>query len=249
LKNSNKPRVLNTRPVEDARELSEHINQSGCLAVELPIISIDATNLDWLNDIKNLGEIKQIIFISKNAVRFFFAGLESAKLELPKNILITCIGPGTAQLLTKYKTKADYIPDVNTSEHLLKLENFTNVLNQNILLVKGIGGRDTIREGLKTLGANLTVIDVYERKLPKINPKIIDKIWQDNSIDIIIYTSKQAMINTIAIFPGSAKKWLLTKPSIVISERLAVHAKTLGFKNVIQTSYSNIVTTIKGQIK
>lgn len=248
-KNFNKLRVLNTRPINDAKELSEQINLAGGLAFELPIISIYPSNLDWLEKISDLNKIKQIIFISKNAVRYFFAGLATAKLELPKDTLITCIGPGTAELLTKYKNKANYVPDINNSEHLLQLENFTNVLNQNILLVKGIGGRNVIQEGLKTRGANLTVVDVYVRKSPEISPKIIDKIWQEDSIDIIIYTSKQAMLNIIEIFPESAKTWLLSKPSIVISERLVEHAKKLGFKNIIQTNYANIVTTIKGQIK
>lgn len=215
----------------------------------MPIISIVARELNWLEDIRNIDKTKQIIFISKNAVRYFFRGLESAKLKLPFDIIITCIGPGTAQELLKYKLKANYIPDINTSEQLLNLANFTNVLNQNILLVKGVGGRNIIKDKLKEQGANLTVVDVYERKLPKIAPEIIDKIWRENGVDVIIYTSKQAMLNTLEIFPYSAKKWLLTKPSIVISERLANHAKNLGFENIIHTNYSNIVTTIEGQIK
>ena len=225
------------------------IQTAGGLSIELPTITIAACHNFPINFQQTLNQITQIIFISKNAVRYFFAGLTSAKLNLPDNIIITCIGPGTAELLTNYKMYATYIPQINTSEHLLELANFAKVLNEKILLVKGVGGRATISNELQARGANLTIIDVYERKLPKTDPEIVNAIWQEDAIDIIIYTSKQAMLNAIEIFPSAAKEWLLTKPCVVISQRLAEHAENLGFKKIIQTTYANIIVAIEGQTK
>ncbi len=222
------------------------IHNAGGISVELPTIEIHACNQIWLESIKKIDDLQQIIFISKNSVRYFFAGLEKENLRLPKNILVTCIGPGTADLLTKYNIKANYIPTINTSEHLLELPNLHNVFNENILLVKGIGGRNTISKELQRRGANLTIVEVYERELPKVSPLLIDTIWREDTIDIIIYTSKQAMLNTLDIFPYQAKPWLLAKPCVVISKRLAKHANELGFKNIIQASYTDITEAIEG---
>lgn len=174
--------------------------------------------------------------------------MEKAKIFLPKNVIITCIGPGTAEVLKKYNFSANYIPPINTSENLLSLPNFANVIGHNIILVKGIGGRNTINLELIARGANIQDIEVYERKLPNINPNITQRLWQEDGIDIIIFTSTQAMLNTFALFPSQAKEWLLSKTSVVISERIAVHAKNLGFKNIINTSYANILAAIQGQI-
>lgn len=138
---------------------------------------------------------------------------------------------------------------INTSEHLLNLTNFNNVKNQNILLIKGVGGRETITNELKSRGANLKIIEVYKRTLPKVDPEIINAIWQRDGIDIIMYTSKQAMLNILEMFPIKAKEWLLTKPCVVISQRLAKHAETLGFKNITTTTYANVIVAIEGQIK
>ncbi len=230
--------------------MSTQIREAGGKAIELPTIIISACpNFPEINFQQTLKQLKQIIFISKNSVRYFFAGLERSKLNLANNIKITCIGPGTAKLLSNYNLQADFIPEISTSEHLLKLANFSDVVNDNILLVKGAGGRETISNELTARGANLTVIEVYERKLPEIDSKIINAIWQEDTIDIIIYTSKQAMLNAIAIFPPAAKVWLLTKPCVVISQRLAKHAENLGFKKIIQTTYSNIIVAIEGQTK
>lgn len=195
---------------------------------------------------KSINCIDQIIFVSKNAVRYFFTELKNSKLDFPDNILITCIGPGTANSLKQYNINPDFIPEINNSENLLELQNFKNVVKSKILLIKGEGGRTTIAQELIKRGANLTILDVYKRQLPNIDLDVINNIWQNNLIDIIIYTSKQAMINILELFPPPAKDWLLAKPCIVISQRLANHATNLGFKNVKHASYANILEAIKG---
>lgn len=210
----------------------------------MPIIAIQATDLAWLNDFKTLKNAQQVIFISKNAIRYFFAGLATCKVKLAKNIVITCIGSATANLLTEFGYTADYIPESGTSESLLELPNFQNISNNSILLVKGIDGRTTIADELRKRGANLSAIDVYERVIPQFDKNLINSIWREDSVDIILFTSRQAMLNTFTIFGEAAHTWLQSKPCVVISRRLAAAAQELGIKKIISASYNTILAAI-----
>ena len=222
------------------------INIAGGISLELATVAIQATELTWLSDFQSLENIQQIIFISKNAVRHFFAGLKSCKLTLPDNIKITCIGTATEDLLKKFGYAADFIPEPATSEGLLKLTNFQDVDAESIVLVKGIGGRTTINDELLKRGANLVALNVYERIIPAFDKKLVNSIWQEDFVDIIIFTSRQAMLNTFSIFGEDAKAWLQAKPCLVISSRLEAAAHELGIKKIISASYNTIVEALEG---
>lgn len=226
--------------------MSVEIHTAGGIAVELATVAIQPTQLTWLNEFKSIEDLQQIIFISKNAVRHFFAGLKTCNLEIADKIEITCIGTATANLLEEFDYTADYIPQNSTSESLLELANLQNVANKSILLVKGIGGRTAIADELTNRGANLSAIEVYERIIPNFDKKLVNSIWQEDLVDIILFTSRQAMINTFSIFGDDAHAWLITKPCLVISPRLAAAAQDLGIKKIISASYKTIIEAIEG---
>lgn len=103
-----------------------------------------------------------------------------------------------------------------------------------------------IADKLLANGAILTQLEVYKRTLPKIDKLLVKSIWQDDAVDIILFTSKQAMLNTFAIFGDHAKNWLQNKTCLVISARLAAEAQKLGIKQVIQASYNKIIEALEG---
>ncbi|MDI1352404.1 MAG: uroporphyrinogen-III synthase, partial [bacterium] len=76
IKSLNGLRVLNTRPENKGRLLSEQITQAGGVAIDCPTIAIVNTSLRWLEQLPNLNEVNQAIFISANAVEFCFTSLK-----------------------------------------------------------------------------------------------------------------------------------------------------------------------------
>lgn len=242
-------RILNTRPVTAGLILHEAIQALGGVSIIFPALAIEPTPCDWIRQLPDLEHIQQMIFISTNAVNYFFKHLKKHHLLAifkTKNIQITTIGRSTALALLEWGLKAHHYPSIADSEHLLKLDNFQRIQHQNILLIKGEQGRETITNTLRRRGANLLIFDVYRRVLPQINREYIDSLWQDDTVDIILLTSEQTLHNLFDLFGQSALPWLCSKPWLVISQRLADIALSFGINTIIISPYDDLMNTLKG---
>jgi uroporphyrinogen-III synthase len=236
-------RILNTRPKGQSERLSKAIRDAGGSAIEFPTLEIQATH-DWLHSLPNLKTVQQAIFISANAVEQCFFQLEQAHRQWPSTIEVIAIGHGSAAALKKFNVSVSAIPEIPDSEHLLALKTLQHPQKQNIVLFKGEGGRPLIEETLLGRGANLWVLSVYQRALPKINYQFVKSIWHDDLVDIILLTSEQSMHHLFKLFEEDAHNWLRNKTCLVISERLAQVAASLGIKNIIRSHPDKMMNTL-----
>ncbi len=237
-------RILNTRPLDQGLALSQAIHDAGGLSIDLPALVIEPTSREWLNDLPDLARVHHAIFISSNAVNYFFATLNAEQLVWPATIQTTAMGKATALALEKRKIRVDNIPSIADSDHLLQLNTLQQVQNQTILLVKGVGGRTEITNTLLTRDARLTSLEVYHRALPNKMPQHIYSLWQDNLVDIILFTSEQAIHNIFTLFGEEARGWLCKIPCVVISERLAIAASLLGMQTITVSRYDTILSAL-----
>lgn len=239
-------RILNTRPEAQGILLSKTIIDAGGIAIPFPALTIEATDNNWLNHLGNLTSIHQSIFISANAVNYFFATLKQHHITWPISIETTAIGKASAAALEKWSIRNDHLPVMADSEHLLQLQSLQEVRDQRILLVKGEGGKPDIETALDSKGARVIALSVYKRVLPNIDQQDIQSLWQDDRVDIILFTSQQAMHHIFLLFGEQARNWLCSKPCVVISERLAQEAFKLGIQTVIISHYDRILNTLEG---
>lgn len=237
--------VLNTRPLEQSVSLHQAICDAGGVSIDLPAIAIEPTTPDWLKTLPNLNNIHQAIFISANAVTHFYTTIEQKQLTWPSTIQTTVIGKASAAALATWNIRIDNMPSIADSKHLLQLNTLQHVKNQTILLVKGAEGIMDISNTLLARGADLISVDVYQRVLPKIRPKDVHSVWHDNQVDIILFTSKQAIHNIFALFGETGRSWLCSKPCIVLSERLAEMAFLQGMQTIIVSRYDNLLNTLE----
>lgn len=238
-------RILNTRPETQSHELSHAIRQANGVAVDLPTIQI-ISEPNFLKNMPKLDNIQHIIFVSKHAISFFFETLNQEHIVFPKHLLISVLGHGSAKTLLKYHPQRAIIPSISDSEHLLDMAHFQSVTHQNILIVHGEGGRDLLEKTLKNRGANIHKICVYQRNIPVHNPAYLKTIWQNDSVDIILFTSQQAMENLFTLLGPKAHRWIRQKPCVVISPRLANAAAILGIKMVITSPYEQLLNVLEG---
>lgn len=237
-------RVLNTRPEHQARALSRRIIQAGGQAVNCPALAIAAPETPWLSKLPPLKNIDLAIFISANAVDFFFKGLDAINQPWPETITVIAIGQATAKALNQLAIDVDALPAHEDSEHLLQLDPFQNSANKNILLIKGKEGRTFIEKNLIQNKAQLFTLEVYQRLLPSYDPNELNSIWQNDAVDIILFTSEQGMLNLFRMFGPKARHWLCETPCLVISQRLAVAAKKQGIKKIVISSPTTIFETL-----
>ena len=237
-------RILNTRPSEQGRALHEAICAAGGESIDLPALAILPTTDDWLKNVPNLDSIDHAIFISTNAVTYFYSKLAQQGLTWPTTIQTTAIGKASAAALATWNIRIDHVPSTADSEHLLQLGALQEVKNQTILLIKGEGGRMNITKTLLERGAHLISLAVYRTILPNTLQKQVYSLWHDNQVDIILFTSQQAMQNIFTIFGKAAHSWLCSKPCMVISERLAEAAFILGMRTIIVSRYDKIMDAL-----
>lgn len=231
-------RILNTRPLEQALTLNQAITQAGGIPISLPALTIEPINTTWVDSYSDLSRFDQAIFISANAVKYCLLSLKQA------HIIITAIGQASANALRSKQLVVHYIPNQSTSESLLSMAHLQDIANQKILLVKGEGGRTLIEDTLVARGSQVTPLIVYRRTLPSYNQKTIEELWQDDALDIILFTSQQSMHNVFTFFGAAAKSWLCNKPCLVISERLEQLAYLAGMQTVYKSKPETIIDTL-----
>lgn len=242
-------RILNTRPAGQNQTLSQEIIAAGGIPITLPALVIEPTEETWVKQLPDLSHVDGCIFISANAVNYFFINLKKYGLTWPNTIKTIAIGRATAHALTNWSIRVDGIPKVADSDHLIQLADLQQIKGQTFLLIKGIGGKKDIAHTLLKRGATSVPFSVYRRVIPTPQEQEINALWKQNLVDILLFTSQEAMQNIFALFGPKAHAWLCSKPCLVISERLAVCAQTMGIKTVLVSPYEGLVSTLELYIK
>ena len=159
--------LISTRPQKTNLQLSDELKKSEIKLLSFPLTEIHPLNNYQIFDgvIKNIKTYQHIIFISTNAVHFFLERVKKLSLQIPKNLIFSSIGPTTKLLLQK-KLSVDVHSPIKTfdSEHLLKEKIYNNVEGQKILIIRGEGGRETLKNALEEKGAIVNYGECYVRK-------------------------------------------------------------------------------------
>lgn len=237
-------RILNTRPQAAGKALSAIIRKAGGTALDCPALLIKPVKENVLQSLHSLRHVQLAIFISANAVHFAIRQIAERKLDWPASIDSIAIGQKTAAALKNHRIHVSCQPETCDSEHLIQLPLLQQVKGQDILLFKGQGGRRLIEQTLSQRGAKLTLVEVYRREIPPYRKSMTDSIWRNDAVDIILFTSEQAMHNLFSMFGKEAYHWLCSKPCLVISERLAESAARLGAKHIMISPPDSVFATL-----
>ncbi|MDH5357672.1 MAG: uroporphyrinogen-III synthase [Gammaproteobacteria bacterium] len=215
-------KVLITRPEQQAKTVCELVEKAGGQAITFPVIDIVPIPPEkWSQHA--LSEQNMIIFISRNAVMHFVSELTQ---PLPEKTLLAAVGAGTADSMREKGLRVDIQPPQSTgSEGLLAMPELQLLDDQNVLIVRGKGGRELLAESLHARGANIRYIEVYERSLPSPSAAEYQLALTAN---YVVCTSVAGVENLLRLLQDDVKA-LLTKPLVVMSERIKQYALTQGF--------------------
>jgi uroporphyrinogen-III synthase len=225
------------------------VNDNGHLSILFPTLEIKALNAIPLHQ-----QYNAVIFISANAVEYGITILEKLNLQ---HCHIFAVGVATANRIIHHGFKVDAYPSLKaSSEALLSLNEVQQLQNQNILIFRGKGGRETLKEGLEKRNNQVEYVEVYERvecKATQLHKDSLLKLSnnQDFITTITSIESLSAMVNLIRKIDGNFLNKLLKTPLIVLSERIGVFAKSVGFLRIyvaLEANDSAIVEKIQ-QIK
>ena len=241
--------ILITRPVAQAVSLTSLVEQHGGKAFLFPTLRIEP--LPEALKCKAIDKYQWLIFTSANAVLFLPKKHQRA-LSVSQNIHVVAIGKATENALKTAGIKVNLMPlkEFN-SEGLLALPAFQaeKISGQEILIIRGQGGRELLKKTLIQRGAKVGYRDVYKRIQPvPTNVNALSEQFQQRKISQITMTSGEALHNFILMLKTPIIIALaLEIPLVVVSQRLKTIAITLGFKKIFISEHpadSAIIKTV-----
>ncbi len=204
-------KILITRAREQSGDFSTQLKKLGAEVIEFPTIEIvPPTRWKELDQaIDRLESYDWIIFTSANGVNFFWKRLKERgkSPHLPPSLNVCAIGPATADQLKRQGVSVQYVPKEFIAESIL--EGFKNVPmeGKRILLARAKKARDILPKGLRKMGAEIDVVEVYRTTRPKGGSKKMKKLLTEEKIDVITFTSS----STVNHFADLLKKEDLKK--------------------------------------
>lgn len=216
--------------------MAESLTLRGIPFLVCPLLEVTQVAAPHCQTLLNSADI--VIFISTNAVKYAEQQLE----HWPVHNHYYAVGHATHQALHQLGISATPTPaDNQQTEGLLSLPGLqaAAIDGKNIVIVRGVGGRETLAEQLQALGANVSYCQVYQRSCPSYDKASVVNIWQAFGIDTIVITSGEALVNLISLTTKENFSWLQACHIIVPSIRVEQQANKSGFRYITNAGAAN----------
>lgn len=219
--------VLVTRPAEQAAALAEAISGAHGRPVTFPTLEIlgPGDKKAARAALADLAAIDLLVFVSANAVRYAFPLMPD---NIPLNLQVAAVGKATAKALDEVGLEPTVVPETSMdSEGLLAMPQLQQVSGQRIVIVRGNGGRELLRETLQQRGASVGYVEVYRRRIPERNPANLIGNWEQ-MVEAVTATSAQILDNLFTLLGDEGAPLLQKTPLVVVSKRIAEQAAEHG---------------------
>jgi uroporphyrinogen-III synthase len=224
--------VINTRPLARADALQTALLATGAIVAQLPLLETEtlALSAEARQSLLDLDRYRWVFVVSPTAAELGLQHLGDYWPQWPIAVDWLAVGESTAQVLRQALLNP-IVPDEESSEGLLRLPVFQQrQMGDRLLVLRGEGGRNLVRDSLDGQGVGVDYVELYRRRLP---PDTMIR-WQQlistqGLPDIVILTSGESLQHWLAIAGEAAMSVI----PLVISPRLAVIAQKAGLKPCI----------------
>ncbi len=219
-------RALILRPEGKCADSVAYFSDQGLDAVGLGLMRIEplpANTAALYLHLGGIGENDLVIVVST-------AAAERASLALTTdcNGQLMAVGSSTADALA-ITQRPVAVPQVETTEGLLALPVLQPeaIVDRNVLILKGKGGRPLLADTLRARGANVAELSLYWRA-PVPNPEPTSP-WQKEQIGCIVASSGELVEMAFDVID---QQFLRNTPWVVPSQRVAHIAEQAGILRV-----------------
>ncbi len=230
-------RIWVTRPRAQAQALCELIRNAGGNAIEVPVTEmVPAPDQNAASTaLRQIAQRDLCIFISRNAVRFALELAPALASDRGKCMMLA-VGAGTAAELSGFGISAATGPGpAFSADDLLTLPQLqaSALRGRSVMIIRGTGGQETLRDELMRRGADVCYAEVYERRRTEYDPEYRQRLWRQTPPDVIVLTSVGAVRALLELTPKELHSRLLQSVLVVISERVSASARRAGFAGPI----------------
>jgi uroporphyrinogen-III synthase len=233
--------IVITRPAGQAQALAALLAQNGAQPIVVPAIEIqDMEDRNALNAvIDRLDDYDLAIFISPNAAAKGCQAIR-ARRNMPSHLRVAAVGAGTAAAVKSLVVGAAITPHEGAdSESLLRVPELQNVAGARIVIFRGVGGRELLRETLIARGAQVDYAECYRRVRPQIDVAPLLQSWSAGEIDAVVVTSSESLRNLHELLGPAGRTRLAMTPVFVSHHRIAETARELGMQDVVIAAHAD----------
>ncbi len=226
-------RIVNTRPASRAQTLTDALQDHGATVLALPLLEVEAIPVSprAKQCLLDLDRYQMVFVVSPTAAELGLKALADYWPQWPVDVAWLAVGDSTAQVLQSYLINP-IVPQQETSEGLLQLPQLQELQQgQRLLVLRGEGGRNLVRDTMQAQGVQVDYVDLYRRQLPVVAP-LTWQILQTQNLDVVIITSGETLSQWLNI-AGSRSQNI---PMLVISPRLAELAAQKSIKTVLTSA-------------
>lgn len=236
-------RVLVTRPQGQGEALLSAISEQGGCGWHYPVMALRGLAADdpgfqsCRQLILDLDQFQKIIFVSTNAVKYGLQWIDQYWPQLPIGCQWYGIGKSTRVALQRaavpVEAADDSEVDAMNSETLLQHRQLQQLDKQKVLIVRGVGGRDHLASELGLRGAQVSYAECYRRSLVDKPCGEVTELIQQQAINTICLNSGESLQNFCQLAGENAVAGMPALTVVVPGERVAVLAKSAGFKDIV----------------
>jgi len=247
--------IIITRPLSQGDVLSARLREQGYQVKHIPVMAIAALvepepQAAIEKIFSRVTSYHGIIFVSVNAAEQALPWLK--KYPHARTTKIFAVGKSTAIFYDAnhvHDSRVIYPRRDMHSEGLLALHELQadEVQGRRYLILRCSGGRELIAQVLKERGAHVDSCELYRRYLPEQNINALKTALP--VADAIVVSSGEALENLVTMAGELAADLLLDKVVVAPSERVAVLARQLKFRHIINAANAtdDAVVTALGQ--
>ncbi|RZU47802.1 uroporphyrinogen-III synthase [Fluviicoccus keumensis] len=223
--------VVNTRPAGRATVLDAALRAVGATVHALPLLETEPLPLSPVQRqmVQDLDRYRVVFVVSPTAAALGLDSLRDYWPQWPVGQVWIAVGAATARELAGAGL-SPLTPTIETSEGVLSLPPIQTLQpGDRVLVLRGEGGRNLVRDWLQAKAVQVDYLDLYRRRLPAAAAGQWRSLRQDRKPDAIVLTSGESLRHWLAL--GGDEARLL--PAVVISERLGAEAMRLGVAVVL----------------
>lgn len=235
--------IVITRPEPENTILEKKLQQYGASIYNFPTIQITENNIDK-QILTEIHSFDWIVFTSSKGVEAFMHNADQSLITILKNKKIAVVGPKTAEKLTSYNLKANFMPTKYTTHDLAK--ELTEIAGKQLLLARSnIASKELVTD-LKKKKAIVTDIPMYTTESITTPDKAFEKMIKNDTVNCLTFTSPSTVIGFFdRIGNAEIKQKVLAIPVISVGPVTTKTAKEYGFTHI----YTADEYTTDGMIK
>jgi uroporphyrinogen III methyltransferase/synthase len=252
--------ILVTRARAQSEDITEQLEALGAAVIHCPTIEVVPPS-SWAQLDASIGKIREydwIVFTSANGARFFFRRLGEMRSEGVEALaahVVCAIGPATARAIEAAGAVAHVTASDSKGEGALTaiidhVGGDENVRGLRFLIPRARVAREILPAGLRSLGAHVDAVETYQTVKPDVQPERIIRLFKENSIDAITFTSSSTVSNFAELVGLTDLSDLLGTTLVAcIGPVTAETAVSHGLRRIIQPEQHNAAELVGSIVK